>query len=59
MLGSFAYTPDDFASAVELSRRLDLGWGTNVPLADAETVFMQLAAGATDITKAVLRPDRA
>lgn len=58
VLGSFAYTPADFADAVALSGRLELGWGTDVPLRDAETVFMQLAQGRTDITKAVLRPER-
>jgi threonine dehydrogenase-like Zn-dependent dehydrogenase len=55
VLGSFAYTPQDFATAVQLAGSLDLGWGTDVPMREAEAVFMELAGGRTDITKAVLR----
>ena len=55
ILGSFAYTPDDFSEAVKLAEILDLSWTTEVPMSDAESTFMELAAGRTDIIKAVLR----
>jgi threonine dehydrogenase-like Zn-dependent dehydrogenase len=54
--GSFAYTRDDFADAIELSRHVDLDWTTNVPLDEGARVFHELAAGRTDIVKALLRP---
>ena len=54
--GSFAYRPADFAAAVALAGSLDLGWATDIPLADAETTFYALAAGRNDIIKAVLVP---
>lgn len=55
ILGSFAYTAEDFGEAVALSSVVDLGWGTAVPLSAAATTFMELADGRTDIIKAVLR----
>ena len=59
ILGSFAYTPEDFAAAVALSNQVDLDWGTAVPLSDSATTFMELANGRTDIIKAVLRREGA
>jgi threonine dehydrogenase-like Zn-dependent dehydrogenase len=58
VLGSFAYTPDDFAAAVAMASQVDLSWGTDVPMGQADVVFMELAGGRTDIVKAVLRPDQ-
>jgi len=55
VLGSFAYTSDDFSRAVQLSDTVDLSWGTAVPMSAAATMFMDLANGRTDIIKAVLR----
>lgn len=55
VLGSFAYTPEDFLAAIDLAAQVDLGWGTPVSMTEADVVFMQLAGGRTDITKAVLR----
>jgi threonine dehydrogenase-like Zn-dependent dehydrogenase len=55
VLGSFAYTPEDFAEALLLAQSVDLSWATEVPMSEAERVFMELADGRTDITKAVLR----
>ncbi len=54
--GSFAYTPDEFVRAVELSADCDLGWATSVPLADSQRVFMELAEGRSQIVRAVIRP---
>jgi threonine dehydrogenase-like Zn-dependent dehydrogenase len=56
--GSFAYTPAEFASAVTLAQTLDLTWAAAVPLEDAADVFYSLAAGNTEIVKAVIVPDR-
>ena len=56
VVGSFAYTPAEFASAVALAPRLDLGWTTPVPLADSRRVFLTLADGAADPVKAVIVP---
>ena len=55
VLGSFAYSADEFRAAVELSSHVDLGWGTDVPMSAAESMFMDLAQGRTDVIKAVLR----
>jgi threonine dehydrogenase-like Zn-dependent dehydrogenase len=55
--GSFAYTDAEFAQALELAMQVDLGWATAVPFADAETTFLQLADGRTDLVKAVLRTE--
>ena len=54
--GSFAYTPAEFARALADAGRLDLGWATGFPLADGAGIFLELAAGRTDVVKAVLRP---
>ncbi|TCO54829.1 zinc-binding dehydrogenase [Actinocrispum wychmicini] len=57
VVGSFAYTPADFAAAVALAPDLDLTWTKEVPLAQAESVFYALANGDTAIAKAVIVPD--
>jgi threonine dehydrogenase-like Zn-dependent dehydrogenase len=56
VVGSFAYTPADFAEALGLAATLDLGWATPVPLRDARRVFLALADGASEPVKAVIRP---
>jgi threonine dehydrogenase-like Zn-dependent dehydrogenase len=56
LTGSFCYTPADFAVAVGLARDLDTGWVDTVSLADAATVFEDLARGRSTIVKAVVRP---
>jgi threonine dehydrogenase-like Zn-dependent dehydrogenase len=55
VVGSFAYSPDDFAAAVSLAPRLDLGWATAIPLEESQRTFMRLAEGASDPVKAVIR----
>jgi threonine dehydrogenase-like Zn-dependent dehydrogenase len=55
VLGSFAYTPADFAGALAMAPHLDLGWATPVPSGDSQAVFMRLADGATNPVKAVIR----
>jgi threonine dehydrogenase-like Zn-dependent dehydrogenase len=54
VVGSFAYNPEEFAAALELAPRVDLGWTTPVALDDSQRVFMALADGATDPVKAVI-----
>lgn len=56
VVGSFTYTPRDFAEALARAEHLDLGWTTSVAMADAEATFMRLADGASDPVKAVIRP---
>lgn len=55
VVGSFAYSPEDFASAVAMAPRLDLGWSTAIQLEDSQRIFMELAEGASDPVKAVIR----
>ncbi|GAA1666053.1 alcohol dehydrogenase catalytic domain-containing protein [Fodinicola feengrottensis] len=57
IVGSFAYTPADFAAAVDLATTLDLSWTTDVPLSEADAAFYSLANGNTAIAKAVIVPD--
>lgn len=55
--GSFAYTPEEFDTAVRLAPSLDLAWGTPVPLSESARVFYDLADGTSSIVKAILVPD--
>lgn len=56
VMGSFAYTADDFRDAVALATEVDLGWATSFPLDQGATIFTQLMEGRSDVVKAVLRP---
>jgi len=55
VVGSFAYSPADFSTAVTLASSVDLGWATAIDMEDSQRVFMQLAEGAHDPVKAVIR----
>jgi threonine dehydrogenase-like Zn-dependent dehydrogenase len=55
VVGSFAYTPDDFAAALALAPWVDLGWTTAIALEDSQRQFMALADGADEPVKAVIR----
>lgn len=55
VVGSFAYTPEEFGSAVSLAPELDLSWVTPIGLEDSRRVFMSLADGADDPIKAIIR----
>lgn len=57
VLGSFAYTDQEFGEAVELARTVELGWVHSFPLADGADIFTQLMKGRTDVVKALLRPN--
>jgi len=56
VLGSFAYTDEEFGAAVELAQTCDLGWVASYPLAEGATIFTELMHGRTDVVKALLRP---
>ncbi|MCW2912697.1 MAG: hypothetical protein JWN52_765 [Actinomycetia bacterium] len=56
VLGSFGYTPDEFAKAVELAGQWDLSWVDTFPLAEGASVFTALMQGGTDPIKALLTP---
>jgi threonine dehydrogenase-like Zn-dependent dehydrogenase len=55
VVGSFAYSPDDFAAALTMAPSLQLDWATAIPLEDSQRVFLALADGAPDPVKAVIR----
>ncbi|GIH16169.1 alcohol dehydrogenase catalytic domain-containing protein [Rugosimonospora africana] len=54
VVGSFAYSPDDFATALALAAELDLDWTTPVGLEQSREVFLALAGGAMEPVKAVI-----
>ncbi|MBW3536947.1 MAG: alcohol dehydrogenase catalytic domain-containing protein [Actinobacteria bacterium] len=54
--GSFAYTDDEFSTAVQMAGEVDLGWADSFPLNEGAQVFMSLMHGRDDVTKALLRP---
>jgi threonine dehydrogenase-like Zn-dependent dehydrogenase len=55
VVGSFAYTPNDFAEAIQRSQHVNLDWTTTIALEDSLDAFMALANGATEPVKAVIR----
>jgi threonine dehydrogenase-like Zn-dependent dehydrogenase len=58
--GTFAYTPEDFAAALELLAgglvTPDPSWLEERPLAAGGTAFAELVAGTAQVAKIVLRP---
>lgn len=54
IVGSFAYTPREFDQAIALAATLDLSWGTGFGLGSGAEIFLDLRAGRSDITKALL-----
>jgi threonine dehydrogenase-like Zn-dependent dehydrogenase len=60
VLGSFAYTDEDFAAAIAALASWDLGWAESYPLESAAEIFTSLMNGALQPAKAVLEvPERA
>lgn len=55
VVGSFAYADEDFATAVRLASSLDLDWATTISMEDSHRTFMELAGGAQQPVKAVIR----
>lgn len=57
VVGSFAYTDDEFADAVSLADRVDLSWAHEHPLGDGAELFTSLMNGRDDVVKVLLTPD--
>lgn len=56
VLGSFAYTNEDFHTALQASPGWDLSWVSSFPLAEGSEVFTGLMNGASAPIKALLHP---
>lgn len=56
VIGSFAYTDEDFARSTTLVQQWDLSWAAAYPLVDGARVFTELMNGSTHPVKALLRP---
>jgi threonine dehydrogenase-like Zn-dependent dehydrogenase len=56
VLGSFAYSDEEFAAAMVLVREWDLTWAAGYPLASGAAIFTELMNGRLDPVKALLRP---
>ena len=56
VLGSFAYTDEDFDHALRLLRDWDLTWASGYPLDAGAGVFTRLMNGGLQPVKALLRP---
>ena len=56
VLGSFAYSDEEFARATELLRNWDLSWTSHYPLTDGAKIFTGLMNGGLDPVKALLLP---
>jgi threonine dehydrogenase-like Zn-dependent dehydrogenase len=56
VLGSFAYSDEEFGDAAGLLRDSDLSWTSTFPLASAADIFTELMNGALYPVKALLAP---
>jgi threonine dehydrogenase-like Zn-dependent dehydrogenase len=56
VLGSFAYSDQEFGQAAELLRGWDLSWTSQYPLAEGAEIFTRLMNGGLQPVKAVLQP---
>jgi threonine dehydrogenase-like Zn-dependent dehydrogenase len=54
--GSFAYSPEEFATAIELAPHLTLTWSNTYPLSQGADIFLSLMNGAATPIKALLQP---
>jgi threonine dehydrogenase-like Zn-dependent dehydrogenase len=54
--GSFAYSSEEFITAIELAPRLALTWSTTYPLSQGADIFLALMNGKTTPIKALLQP---
>ena len=57
VLGSFAYTDDEFDRAMALLRDADLSWVVPYPLAAGAQIFTELMNGRLDPVKVLLSPE--
>ena len=56
ILGSFAYSDEEFGEAVSMLRNCDVSWTSSYPLAAAADVFTGLMNGGLHPVKALLQP---
>jgi len=56
VLGSFAYSDEEFGRAAELLRNWDLSWTSHYPLAEGAEIFTRLMNGGLQPVKALLVP---
>ena len=56
VLGSFAYSDEEFAQATTMIREWDLAWAAGYPLAEGAEVFTELMNGSLHPVKALLYP---
>jgi threonine dehydrogenase-like Zn-dependent dehydrogenase len=56
ILGSFAYSDEEFSDATSLVRGCDLSWTSSYPLAAAADIFTELMNGGLQPVKALLQP---
>ena len=56
IIGSFAYSSQDFGDTVVLAGEVDLHWATSFDLGEGTGIFRELMEGRTDVVKALLRP---
>jgi threonine dehydrogenase-like Zn-dependent dehydrogenase len=56
IVGSFAYSSQEFGDAVFLAAEVDLHWAASFDLGEGAEIFRELMEGRTDIVKALLRP---
>ena len=56
VLGSFAYSDQEFAGAAALLANWDLTWASRYPLSAGARIFTELMDGASHPVKAVLQP---
>jgi threonine dehydrogenase-like Zn-dependent dehydrogenase len=56
VLGSFAYSDEEFGHAAELLRDWDLSWTSHYPLTEGAEIFTGLMNGRLDPVKALLLP---
>jgi threonine dehydrogenase-like Zn-dependent dehydrogenase len=54
--GSFAYTDQEFVTAIDIAPSLDLSWSTTYPLDEGAEIFTSLMNGETTPIKALLQP---
>ena len=55
VIGSFAYTPEDFAEALRCAPQVGSRVGHAGGVESSQRTFLRLAGGASDPVKAVLR----
>jgi threonine dehydrogenase-like Zn-dependent dehydrogenase len=56
VIGSFAYSDQEFADAATLLADWDLTWASRYPLSAGAQIFTELMDGASHPVKAVLQP---